>query len=293
MIEIRNLCKSFGEVKAIKGLSLNIAPGINGLVGHNGAGKSTLLRLIADVYIKDEGTILLNGLDNASNGAKSRVFFLSDNPYFVRRSYIKDVYALYDAVFPLSKEKFDSLISFFSLPLNRRVDTFSKGMLRQLFLAIALSSDSDFYLLDEAFDGLDPLVVNEIGRRIIEMKDEKKTFIISSHNIASLHALVDEFIIIHKGELTSQGDEEALSDTFVKYQILSEKELTFALLKEHGLKPVSVNKLGSIYHVVFVKEGDLKEKIEELFHPSLLEEVPLDALELIAIEMKHAENEDK
>ncbi len=291
MIEIRNLSKSFGKLKAIKGLNLSIAPGINGLVGHNGAGKSTLLRLIADVYIKDEGSIVCDGFDNASNEAKSKIFFLSDNPYFQPKSRIKDVYALYDSSFPLSKERFDELISFFRLPNDRRVDGFSKGMLRQLFISIALSSESDIYLLDEAFDGLDPLVVEEIGRRIIAMKDEKKTFIISSHNIASLHALVDTFIILSKGELSANGNEEELSDTFVKYQIMAEEELTFSRLKEDGFSPVSVKKLGSICHAIFLKSDSLKEKLLASYHPSLLEEVPIDAVELIAIEMKHAEKE--
>ncbi len=293
MIEIRNLSKSFGEVKAIKGLSLDIAPGINGLVGHNGAGKSTLLRLIADVYAKDEGSISINGLDNASDEAKSKVFFLSDNPYYVPKSYLKDVYALYASAFPLSKKRFDDLVGYFRLPSDRRVDGFSKGMMRQLFIAIALSSDSSVYLLDEAFDGLDPLIVEEIGRRIIAMKDEKRIFIISSHNITSLHALVDEFIILHKGELSAKGEEDELSDTFVKYQILTKAELTFERLEEDGLKPVSVKKLGSIYHIVLLKSDVLKDKLNELYRPSLLEEVPIDAVELIAIEMKHAENRGK
>ncbi len=99
MIEIKNLTKVFDDVVAIKHLNLKLSPGIIGLVGHNGAGKSTLFRLIADVYIPDEGDIYIDGVNNYLSEAKKKLFFLSDTPYYVPRSTVKDVYYLYNSTF--------------------------------------------------------------------------------------------------------------------------------------------------------------------------------------------------
>ena len=288
MIEIKNLTKVFDDVVAIKHLDLKLSPGIIGLVGHNGAGKSTLFRLIADVYIPDEGDIYIDGVNYYLSEAKKKLFFLSDTPYYVPRSTVKDVYYLYNSTFNIDEKKFYEILNDFNLPLNRRIDGFSKGMLRQLFIALAVSSDAKIILLDEAFDGLDPLIVTRLSQLLIALKDEHRTIIISSHNISSLQSLVDEFVILHKGELSSQGEEEVLSQSFVKYQMLCDAPITSDSLKKNGLNIISVNKLGSIYHLVFVKEDDLKDKLVGLYHPSLLEEVRMDAQELISIEMMYA-----
>ncbi len=292
MIEIKNLTKVFDDVIAIKHLNLKLSPGIIGLVGRNGAGKSTLFRLIADVYIPDEGKIILDGVNNYLNDAKKKIFFLSDTPYYVPRSTVKDVYYLYNSAFNIDENKFYEILNDFNLPLNRRIDGFSKGMLRQLFIALALSSDAKIILLDEAFDGLDPLIIARLSQLLISLKDEERTIVISSHNITSLQSLVDEFVILHKGELSSQGEEEVLSQSFVKYQMLCDSPITLDSLRNDGLNVISVNKLGSIYHLVFVKDDTLKDKLVSLYHPSLLEEVAMDAQELISAEMSRASRKE-
>ncbi len=292
MIEIKNLTKVFDDVIAIKHLNLKLSPGIIGLVGRNGAGKSTLFRLIADVYIPDEGKIILDGVNNYLNEAKKKIFFLSDTPYYVPRSTVKDVYYLYNSAFNIDENKFYEILNDFNLPLNRRIDGFSKGMLRQLFIALALSSDAKIILLDEAFDGLDPLIIARLSQLLISLKDEERTIVVSSHNITSLQSLVDEFVILHKGELSSQGEEEVLSQSFVKYQMLCDDSITLDSLRNDGLNVISVNKLGSIYHLVFVKDDTLKDRLVSLYHPSLLEEVAMDAQELISAEMSRASRKE-
>ena len=79
MISIKNLTKTFGSVKAVNDLTIDIYPGINGLIGENGAGKSTLLRLISDVYQQDNGEITVDELSNKDISVKNNIFYLSDS----------------------------------------------------------------------------------------------------------------------------------------------------------------------------------------------------------------------
>ena len=95
MIEIKNLVKTFGSVRAVDDLSITINSGINGLIGENGAGKSTLLRLISDVYQPDSGEIIIDGIRNNDISAKKEVFFLPDNPYAPHNSAVMQTFEFY------------------------------------------------------------------------------------------------------------------------------------------------------------------------------------------------------
>ncbi len=291
MVEIKNVTKRFSDVTALKGLSLNLDDGIIGLVGHNGAGKSTLLRCIANVYLVDEGEILIDGIVNELNEAKKKIFFLSDTPYYLRRSTIKDVLNLYSLAYKIDENKFYEILKDFSLPLNRRVDGFSKGMLRQLFIAIALSVETDILLLDEAFDGLDPIITEKIKDLIVEKRKATSLVVISSHNISSLAKLVDQYVILYEGTLKEQGENKEYAKTYVKYQMLTDVDLSTIDLSISGLEIISLTKVGSLYHIVLVKEDDLDKKLTSLFKPKLLEIIPIDSSEIIKASMKSSREE--
>ena len=290
MIEIKNLSKSFGEVKAVDDLSITINTGINGLVGENGAGKSTLLRLISDVYQKDDGDILIDGANNNVIKNKNNLFFLSDAPYFPNNSTVKQTFDFYATLFDLDEQRFSSIMETLSLPLNRKISTYSKGMTRQFFLAVALSSKVKYILLDEAFDGLDPLVLDTIKQEIIKDADEK-TYIVSSHNISSLERLCDNFILLSKGRCKKTGNIEHLGENFTKYQLFLKEKIEQEDLEKLGYRVLSFKKLGSINNVVFYNEIDLS-KIQDHYHVILAEKIPIDSDELIALEMLSARKEN-
>lgn len=291
MIEIKNLTKTFGTVKAVDDLSIAIHPGINGLIGENGAGKSTLLRLISDVYQADSGEIIIDELSNQDVASKRNVFFLSDNPYVPANSTVAQTFELYNTLFDLDKDKFHTIMDNLSLPIDRKVSTYSKGMKRQFFIALALSSKAKYALLDEAFDGLDPLVLETIRQQIIKDAGQK-TYIISSHNISSLERLCDNFILLSKGRCSKTGDVEHLGQNFVKYQILVKGELTKKDLENLSYRILSFKKVGSLCNVVFYSEIDDK-MIREHYETILVEKIPIDPDELIALEMLDARKEDE
>ena len=284
MIEIKNLTKRFPpNVIAVNNLTINIDTGVNGLIGENGAGKSTLLRCIADVYKKDEGEILINGKTNSEDIARSDVFFLSDNPYYSGNANALMTMQFYASLFDLDEEVFNRLMSKLSLPKDRRISTFSKGMRRQLFLCIALSMKANYILLDEAFDGLDPLVLDVIKEEIIK-NAENKTFLVSSHNLVSLERLCDNFILLSKGKCKKEGGGEDLGRNFKKFQVLFPFEVDENVLKKAGIQLVSLKKVGSITYIVVMGEND-EQIIKEKFNPSLMENVIIDNDEIIKLEM--------
>ena len=291
MIEIKNLVKTFGSVRAVDDLSITVNSGINGLIGENGAGKSTLLRLISDVYQPDSGEITIDGINNNDVNAKKEIFFLPDNPYAPHNSAVMQTFEFYSTLFDLDKDKFMEIMNKLSLPTDRKVSTYSKGMRRQLFIAIALSSNAKYALLDEAFDGLDPLVLATVREEIIKDAD-KKTYIVSSHNISSLERLCDSFILLSKGRVGKNGDVEHLGENFVKYQILVKGQLEQKDLEALSYRVLSFKKVGSICNVVFhdeIDESIIRNKMDVI----LLEKIAIDPDELIALEMLDARKENK
>ena len=291
MIEIKNLVKTFGSVRAVDDLSITVNSGINGLIGENGAGKSTLLRLISDVYQPDSGEIIIDGIKNNDIRAKKEIFFLPDNPYAPHNSAVMQTFEFYSTLFDLDKDKFMEIMNKLSLPTDRKVSTYSKGMRRQLFIAIALSSNAKYALLDEAFDGLDPLVLATVREEIIKDAD-KKTYIVSSHNISSLERLCDSFILLSKGRVGKNGDVEHLGENFVKYQILVKGQLEQKDLEALSYRVLSFKKVGSLCNVVFhdeIDESIIRNKMDVV----LLEKIAIDPDELIALEMLDARKENK
>lgn len=294
MIEIKNLTKRFNNLTAVSSLSINFEKGITGLIGENGAGKSTLFRLIADVLIPDEGGIKIDSLSNSDPIAKADLFFLPDDPYVQYQYNIDQILSFYETFYELDREKCNRLIDDLSLPRNRRVLDFSKGMRRQLFLAIALSVKAHYLLLDEAFDGVDLLTLEIIKHELIKASiDEEKTIIIASHNIESITQLVDRVVLLYKGKLAQEKEAQDMGQNFVKYQILSSLPVVKEAIEKEGFEVISVKNTGSINTIVLVEKEGIEDMLNNFFKPSLLEKIPLDQSELVSMEMLLAKQRSK
>ncbi|MBE6127156.1 MAG: ABC transporter ATP-binding protein [Erysipelotrichaceae bacterium] len=291
MIEIQNLTKTFGSTRAVDGLTLTFRPGITGLVGHNGAGKSTLFRTIAGIYPANGGSVLIDGCDATSQEGKAKVFFLSDDPLAPKGVSLAGVLEFYGCLFDVDEERFYRIVKTFGLPMDKPINTFSKGMRRQVFVALALAMKADHLLLDEAFDGLDPLVVDAIKGEIIAAAEEGKTIVISSHNIFALQRLVDRFVILHKGKVTKEGSSEDIGTEFVKFQAAFKFPVVEENISSLGFNVVSFRVVGSVTHFVILGKTDAEEIIKEKMEPLFIERVALDPDEILALEMALAKKE--
>lgn len=284
MIKVSNLTKRFEDVTAINNFSIEIRPGVNGLMGENGAGKSTLLRLISAIYVPTDGEITIDEHPANSLEAKNILFFLSDNPYYPRNADIKTCVSLYSSLFPLDVHKTYELIDKFKLPKGRRVNNYSKGMRRQLFIAIALAMNCSYILLDEAFDGVDPMAVEVIKQEIKE-QGKAKTFIIASHSLTSLERLCDNFILLHKGNLSKEANIIEEATTYQKYQILFDKEVKEEDILSKGYPLSSLSKIGSISHLIFNADFDI-DSFKKDFPCSLFEKINIDDQEVFKENMR-------
>ena len=142
MIEIKNLYKGYEkEQPVLKNLNLHIHDAsVFGLVGINGAGKSTLLRLLSGVIKADRGQVCVDGEEVYENeSAKRKLFFLPDEPFYTANVTAEGLGAMYEAVYGLDKEVYRARLKSFALDPKKPIRNFSKGMKRQVFVALALA----------------------------------------------------------------------------------------------------------------------------------------------------------
>ncbi len=283
MIKIRGLKKSYGSKQVLDGIDLTVPNGSKfGLIGINGAGKSTLLRLMADVLRPDEGTICVDGESITGNAKKRReIFFLPDDPYYAPGTTVKSLIELYRTFYDFDRETFDRFATVFSLQLSTPVKNFSKGMKRQAFIALALACRPRYLLLDEAFDGLDPLARLEFKRGIIEQ--ESCTVIISSHSLRELEDICNGFALLDGGRILDSGDIQSALNQVHKFQIALSREV---VREDIPFECISFEAEGRVAKFIF--RGDRDEAVRKLasLDPLFIEEIPVDFEELFLCEVK-------
>lgn len=203
MLEIRGVSKSFDDVIVLREASFSVEEGsIFGLLGVNGAGKSTLLRIIAGILKADEGEIMLDGeAVGGSLAAKQRIFYLPDDFYYFPNATVKSMGDIYESVYAdFSMVRYRELYEELGFDDVRKIRTFSKGMKKQISILLALCSTADYLLCDEIFDGLDPLIRQEIQDILLrEVERRKLTLIIASHDLRGTESMCNCIGIVHRG----------------------------------------------------------------------------------------------
>ena len=287
MIKVENVCKRFDETEALKGVTIKIQRGsIFGIVGRNGAGKTTLLKILTGVYKADSGCILYDGEPVFENPqVKSKIFFVPDNPYFFRNFSIYNMANFYKGIYNTwDSHHFENLLKIFNLPLKKRISKFSKGMQKQCAILFALSSRPEFFVLDEPFDGLDPVIRQSVKKLLIEdVADRSASVIISSHNLRELEDFCDTIAILHEGKILLCSNIEELKLDTCKIQAVFKKNFLPESLNR--FKVISYYKKSNI-EVIIVK-GNKEEILDTLkdFEPVLLDILPLSLEEIFIYEM--------
>ena len=287
MIEIKNLCKSFSDKEVLKDINITINDGsILGLVGINGAGKSTLLRLISGIYKADSGIILVDNEPSYENElVKEKFFFLPDEPFYGVNTTPLSLIALYQTFYKFDKQVYIDHLNRFKLPLKKSLHNFSKGMKRQVFISLALAIKPKYLLLDEAFDGLDPIARLTVKREIIDLVTENNsTVIISSHSLRELEDICDTYCLLDNKNIASCGVIDEHIEQYHKYQIAFEKVMNKEEFEDINF--VSYQQDQRIIKVVVKEDYETFKEIISKYKPLIIDEISIDFEELFIIEVE-------
>lgn len=203
MIEVKQVSKTFGTIEAVKQLSLKIhSQNVFGMLGTNGAGKSTLMRMMAGVLKPDEGEILIDNERVWDNPlVKKRFFYISDEQFFYPNATAFDMERFYSSYYrDFDGHRYAKLLGQFGLDGHRKIQTYSKGMKKQLSIVLGLCANVSYLFCDETFDGLDPVMRQGIKSLLAkEIDDRGFTLVIASHNLRELEDICDHIGLLHKG----------------------------------------------------------------------------------------------
>jgi len=293
MIELKNVTKAFKAHKALNNVDMTINKGsVYGLLGSNGAGKSTILRLLSGIYRQEGGEVLIEGkpvYDNVE--LKQRIFFINDETVQFTSYTLNDLKDLYKSYYPnFSEEIFEKLKTKINLPTNRKISTFSKGMKRQAIFIIALACNTDYLLLDEAFDGLDPTMRIIVRQMLVDAMIERNlTVVISSHNLKEMNDLCDTVGLLHNGKIIFSSELDNLKGDIHKLQLAfsdNTQEITREQLEETGLEILHFEKNMSVYHIIVKGDIDTVKAAFAVKKPNIFDIVPLTLEEIFIYEME-------
>ena len=217
-IEVRGLCKSYGDF-ALKDVDLTLPGGsILGLIGENGAGKTTVIKCILNLIHRDAGTIRLLGYDNVKEErlAKEDVGIVLDECFFHDNLRPRDVGRILAPSFHTWDEAlFRNYLDKFGLPEKKLIKEFSRGMKMKLSLSAALAHRPKLLILDEATAGLDPVVRDEILDEFLGfVRDEDHAVLMSSHITSDLEKVADYIAYIHQGQVVLSDSKDNILDSY-------------------------------------------------------------------------------
>jgi ABC-2 type transport system ATP-binding protein len=223
IVETRNLGKIYRDfwgrkkVNALKSLDLEVRKGeIFGLLGPNGSGKSTTIKLMLGLLFPTAGRVFVFGKEATDVSKNERIGYLPEESYLYKFLNAEETLDFYGRLFDMSaevrRERTEKLIQMVGLQRARRrqLREYSKGMTRRIGLAQALINEPEFLVLDEPTTGLDPIGTREMKDLILRLREEGKTILLCSHQLADVQDVCDRVAILHQGELKELGRVDSL-----------------------------------------------------------------------------------
>jgi len=225
MLDVSHVTKRYGKTIACDDLSFHLDPGsVTVLLGPNGAGKSTIMKSVIG-FLKYDGEITVDGFVNKSTEARRVMGYIPELPALYPNLTVSEHLEFLARAYKLTdyKGRVDSLLNRFELSEKTRKfgDELSKGMQQKLNLCLGLLPDPELLLMDEPMIGLDPHAIKELKSVIEEMRERKKTLLISTHIIDSVDMLWDRALIMQNGRIKAnvtreelEADHKTLEDLF-------------------------------------------------------------------------------
>lgn len=281
-VRIRDLKKVFPvplrrrQVTALRGLSLDIPAGhVYGLLGPNGSGKSTTLKILLGLVTPTSGTSEIFGVPSSEVKSRIDVGFLPENPYFYKFLTGAETISFYGKLCGLGgralRDRVAELLELVGLEdaADRRVGSYSKGMLQRIGLAQAMVHDPRLLILDEPTAGVDPAGSRQIRDLVLQLKQRGKTVLLTSHLLEQVQEVCDRVGILAKGQLVREGSLDILTGVSGQTEYLIENagpELQADISRlavAHGARLVSSRQPQLDLETVFLKATEEAAKPPE------------------------------
>jgi ABC-2 type transport system ATP-binding protein len=268
-ILLEQVCKSFGKVRAVDGLSARIPTGsIYGLLGPNGAGKTTTIRLIMNIIRPDSGRIGIFG-GRAGQWVRDRIGYMPEERGLYRKMTASKVLAYFGALKGLRGAKLANSVSYWLGRVGleqwagKRTEALSRGMHQKLQFAVTVVNRPELVIFDEPFSGLDPLNLDLLKSIIVEMRDEGKTVIFSTHVMHEAERLCDFILLINKGQPVLDGGVDEIRRRHQSHEVSVELEGDTNFVE--GLPMVAaVARQGQRLQISLADNGDPQELLKAL-----------------------------
>jgi len=226
-VEVSHLSKSYNGQSVVNDISFDISKGeVFGLIGPNGAGKTTIIRMLLDIIRPDSGDIrILN--DTLSGELKNKIGYLPEERGLYKKLTVMETLQYLGSLKNMkSKDRASMFLDKMGmLPhKDKKISELSKGMQQKIQLIAALIHDPEFIILDEPFSGLDPVNMKLVKDLIIELGNEGKTILISTHMMDQVERMCDRIFMIHKGKGVLYGSVDEIRSRYGKNTVLLEFE---------------------------------------------------------------------
>lgn len=288
MIKIDKLSKKYDKDYVLKDLSCSIKDNsIYGLVGANGSGKSTFLRTIMGIYEADSGIVSVDDEEVYENEVmKGKMVFVPDDLFFYSGYTLLDTALYYQSLYSgFDMEYLKELAKMFNLDLNKKVNTFSKGMKRQCALICAICTNADYMFFDETFDGLDPVIRTAMKKVLIKQMNKKRTTIVmTSHNLRELEDICDNLGLLYQGGILFESDIDTIKTNMFKVQISFDRN--FDQDDFDDIEILSFKKQGSVATIIIKDRDNESREILAKMKPLILDFLPLTLEEVFIYEME-------
>ena len=265
MIEIKNLSKNFGDLKALDDVSFEVNKGeLFGVIGQNGAGKSTLFRSMMNFYDHFDGEILYEG-EKMSKVPLEKIGFLPEERSLSPKKTIREevkFFARLNQMRNLDEKTLQAYFDRFEIKgsLDDKIKSLSKGNQQKVQLLASLIYKPEFLILDEPFSGLDPYNANLLMGIIKEINKEGTTIIFSSHNMENVEHLCDRLIMLKNGKIVLKGSPAEIRNSYEKDLV---KVRTEANLSEI-FPQYDIKRDGNLWTIRLENEEDGREIFEKL-----------------------------
>jgi ABC-2 type transport system ATP-binding protein len=245
VIEVRNLVKTYGELRAVDGISFDVQKGeVFAFLGPNGAGKTTTVEIIETIRTLTSGDVRLLGMDVTKEKKRivPRIGVLPQQFSSFDRITVEETIQYYARLFGVKGVDIDGLIMLVNLGDKKKEQykNLSGGLKQRLGIAIALVNDPEIVFLDEPTTGLDPRARHEVWEVLEGLKRRGKTIFLTTHYMEEAELLADNLAIISKGRIIETGSPDKVVQKNAKYQMLTLKgvdDSAFGLISGMGFDP--------------------------------------------------------